>query len=69
MSEHWISFFYLYGVGGLLFFGAISLGLNKKVINLKHKTDQRLFVGFLIAYFSYALFHAWWNFKAIGALS
>lgn len=69
MSEHWISFLYLYGVGGVLFFGAIFVGFTKGVLNLKYKTDKRLLIGFFIAYLGYALFHAWWNFKAIEALS
>jgi len=68
MSEHWMSFFYLYGVGGFFFFGAIYLGFSKKVINFNNKTDRKLVLGFLIAYFMYAGIHAFWNFQAIGAI-
>lgn len=67
MSSHWTSFLYLYGVGGILFFLAIALGLNKQVINLKNKTDRNLFFGFIIAYFMYAIAHGVWNLKAIEA--
>lgn len=67
MSSHWESFLYLYGVGGVLFFFAIAMGLNKQVINLKNKTDKKLFFGFILAYVMYALFHALWNVKAIEA--
>ena len=66
--EHWESFLYLYGVGGILFFTAIYLGLSKNVINMQNKTDRKLIIGFLIAYFMYVIIHAVWNLAAIGAM-
>jgi hypothetical protein len=65
---YWTSYLYLYGVGGVLFFGAIVLGINKKVIVLGKKDDRRLLMGFFFAYFAYASFHAFWNFQAIGGV-
>lgn len=66
--EYWDSYFYLYGVGGLLFFLALFLGLKKGVLNLKRKEDQKLMIAFIFAYVAYASFHAFWNFQAIGAM-
>ena len=68
MFEYWSSYLYLYGIGGVLFFGIILFALKKGVLNLKKSQDKKLLVGFLFAYFSYAGFHAFWNFQAIGAM-
>lgn len=64
--EHWSSFIYLYGVGGVLFFFAIFLGLKKNVIRLNNQTDRRLLMSLLGAYLLYAGFHLVWNIFAIG---
>jgi len=66
--EHWASYFYLYGVGGILFFFAIYLGFAKKVICLSNSSDKKLVIGFIFSYLMYAAIHAFWNFQAIGAL-
>ena len=67
-GDYWSSYLYLYGVGGVLFYGVILLSLKKGVISLNKKSDKQLLFGFLMAYFLYAGAHAYWNIQAIGAL-
>lgn len=64
----WNSFLYLYGVGGVLFFGVIILALKKNVIGFQKSQDKKLLFGFIFAFFLYAGVHALWNIAAIGAM-
>jgi len=63
--EYWISFIYLYGVGGILFFGVIILAINKKVLLLSRKTDRWRLGALVFAYIFYFCFQGIWNYLAI----
>jgi hypothetical protein len=65
--EHWISFIYLYGIGGIIFCIPIFLGIKKGVLKLNRKTDRRILYGLLSAYWGYFAFQGVWNILAIGS--
>ena len=66
--ENWISFIYLYGVGGVLFFSVISWSIYKGALNPKKSSDRKLLIAIVSAYVLYFLFQGTWNYIAIGSL-
>lgn len=59
--EHWYSFIYLYGIGGVLFCLAITMGLKKKVLKLNRKTDRKVLICLIGAYIIYFAAQGLWN--------
>lgn len=66
--EHWYSFIYFYGLGGILFTLPILLALKKGVIDLKNAQDKLILKGIVVCYLLYFFVHGAWNIWAINSL-
>lgn len=65
--EHWSSFLYLYGVGGLLFGAAVGLGIRHRVFKMERRSDRRLLTAIVGAYVFYFVAQGAWNLAAIAS--
>jgi len=65
--EHWYSYLYCYGVGGLIFATGLFLGLKNRVLKLERQRDRMILFALLGAYFYYAVVHGVWNYLAIAS--
>lgn len=63
--QHWHSFLYGYGVGGLLFALPIAVALKKGAIRADVPAERRLLVGLVVTYLAYMTTHGVWNALAI----
>ena len=63
--ENWLSFLYLYGVGGLLFSIPILLSIKKKSLSLKKTKDRRLLGMLIFGYVFYFVLQGGWQLWAI----
>jgi hypothetical protein len=64
-GDAWLSFAYLYGVGGILFSLPIIAGLRFKVIDLRRAVDRRLLVSIIGTYFFYFAMQGLWTLYAL----
>lgn len=67
--EHWYSFIYLFGIGGLIFCIPIYLGLKKGVLKPHRFNDRGILVRVFTAYIAYFVVQGLWNIWAIGSNS
>ncbi|MBN22057.1 MAG: hypothetical protein CL678_12320 [Bdellovibrionaceae bacterium] len=65
--EHWISYLYLYGVGGFLFSIPVYLGIKKGVLKLNRTQDRLILIGLIGGLLFYAILQGLWNWYAISS--
>ncbi len=58
MGTEWTSFFYLYGVGGLVFVGSLVLALRRGALDLKTSDGRKVLWFLILGYAAYMAFHA-----------
>jgi len=59
-ATYWASYAYLYGFGGLLFFGIIAFSIKKGALVLNRKGDRQLLLTLIALYAGYSLVHGVW---------
>jgi len=60
MTSPWICWLYQYAVGGVLFFGALSLALCSGALRLDQARNRWLLAALLGGYLLLAALHAGW---------
>lgn len=58
MESDLTSFFYLYGVGGALFVGTLTLAWNRKAIDPTREEDRSTLYYLFLGYAVYIVYHA-----------
>jgi len=58
LRDVWLSFFYLYGVGGIIFFIGIRLIKKTGALNLKLKRHRFWYKVMIFGYFYFVALHA-----------
>lgn len=64
MTENWLCWIYQYGVGGLLFAGALALAWSRRVLRPADPADRKLLATLVAGYFAFAVVHGLWIFLA-----
>ena len=60
MSNQWLSFFYQYGVGGIVFSLSLWGIIEHDVLNFSKKIDKHIFYLMLCGFVSFLLVHGIW---------
>ena len=58
LRDVWLSFFYLYGVGGIIFFIGIRIIKKTGALNLKLRRHRFWYRVMIFGYFYFVVFHA-----------
>jgi hypothetical protein len=58
MKTELLSFFYLYGVGGVLFLASLVLLLRRGALDLQTGHGKRILLFLLVGYGAYIAYHA-----------
>ena len=61
----WLPYLYLYGLGGLIFFGGLFMVLRSSAFSKKRAVDRKWFRILLFGYFWYAGLHGASIFAAV----
>ena len=65
IPEHWITYLYQFGVGGLFFLGGLILILRTGACDLKIKADRTWFSALVIGFIALACAYAIWIYAAV----
>jgi len=65
IPDHWFTYLYQYGVGGLFFLGGLILILKTGACDLRIKADRTWFTALVIGYVALATVFAVWIYLAV----
>ena len=60
MAENWICWLYQYGVGGLVFFGTLTLATWTQALRPANRADRWLLALLVSGFFAFAAIHGFW---------
>lgn len=60
MSDPWLPWLYVYGVGGLFFVGSMLVAIQTRAIRWDHPPERRLFLGLVGGLLLFMTVHAAW---------
>ena len=65
IPDHWLTYLYQFGVGGLFFLGGVIVILKTGAYNLKTKADRTWFSALIIGFLALAAVYAFWIYISV----
>ncbi len=65
IPEHWLTYLYQFGVGGLFFLGGLILIVRTGACNLKIRADRTWFGALIIGFLALATVYAIWIYASV----
>lgn len=69
IPEHWLTYLYQFGVGGVFFAGGLILIIKTGACNLKIKADRTWFAALIVGYIFLASLYAVWIYASVSTPS
>ncbi len=69
IPEHWLNYFYQFGIGGLFFVAGLMLIVKTGACNLKVKADRTWFTALILGFVFLASLYAVWIYVSVATPS